>query len=623
MFDSTKGSARERLNIDEAELLKRRGSLILDERRTRPQYFDGRFLTARDLTREQNYFLSRQADLGQASGGGVVHGLIVEEGPTSSSIVIQPGHGVTAAGDLVLLQEPLTVNIANLAEIQQLGVAFGLSQLPNQPLQTRTGLFIVTLRPVEFTDNPIASYPTSITGPRTVEDGDIVEAVAVTLIPYVDRSGNADVNQRRAAAAREIFVEQVRRGAPENALPLAMIAMDLGVVRWVDPYLARREVGALQTSFFGLGQAPRALREAHLIQYQRHLREVLEERGENARITATEHFRALPPAGPMPIGSVGADDFTQYFFPIEVDVSLTVIPSDELAALVEESLTLPPIDLTLSGEDLESTSVLALLPVERRDWQAIRASLTQIERQLKPAVPGLVALRKPIQALQLLRPGALAPIVNPGNIVDQNWRNAFARVVTLLGGFRTLWYARRRNTQITPQPNAATKVFAVLGDDIAIERELTDRMESLGLQTALTRLKSRSTAEAGAAMVALLSSPKIQQSKVLTMSAIEEFESESALNQSAALKVATRFDEPNFGEGIRRLEEALPSLKEDSTLIKRVAGSGLAPELDQLARLLSDEKLRILAEQIGEAGKARDSRKLNNLLASKIKESPV
>src|SRR5262245_7905115 len=117
MFDSTQGSTRERLNIDDAELLKQRGSLILDERRTRPQYFDGRFLTARDLTREQDYFLSRQADLGQASGGGVVHGLIVEKGPTDSSIVIRPGHGVTAAGDLVLLQEQLTVNIANLAEI--------------------------------------------------------------------------------------------------------------------------------------------------------------------------------------------------------------------------------------------------------------------------------------------------------------------------------------------------------------------------------------------------------------------------------------------------------------------------------------------------------------------------
>ncbi|MCI0744223.1 MAG: hypothetical protein L0Y58_02355 [Verrucomicrobia subdivision 3 bacterium] len=619
MFNSTQGSARERLNKDQAELLRHRRALIINDSRILSQFFDGKFLTANDLTREQNYFLSRQADLGQASGGGIVHGLLVTEGATAGSIIIHPGHGITAAGELVLLDEELTINLADIASIQQLNARLGLSPLPSEPLRTRSGLFIVALRPIEFTDNPIASYPTSITGTRTVEDSDIVEAVVVTLIPYADRGGNADAGQRRAAVARELFVERGRRGVPENALPLAMIALERRFVRWIDPYLVRREAGAVHTNFFGVGQAPRALREAHLIQYQQHLRDVLEERGENARITAAEHFRALPPAGPMPIGSVNLDDFTQSYFPVEMDVQLTVVPSDELAAVIEESLALPPIDLTLGGDEHETTSVLALLPVERRDWQAIRTSLSPVVRQLRPVVPGLVAIRKPIQALQLLKPVGFIPVANPGAIVDQNWRNAFGHVVSLLDGFRTLWYVRRRNTEIT-SPFAGVTVIP--RDDEGNERDLNDRMKDFGLQPSLTRLRSRATAEAGAGIVALLSSSKLVPSRLLLAGALEELGEEKTLDQSAVLRVANRFDHPKLGEGMRRLEEALPALKKDSPLTKRLAGIGNLPELDRLARLLPDDELRELAKQIEAAAKEKSATKLKRLLERRIGEMP-
>ena len=65
-------AAREFIERNDANALLDTGSLVLDERRKRPRYFDGRFLAARDLTREQTYFLTRQADLGRAGGSGVV-----------------------------------------------------------------------------------------------------------------------------------------------------------------------------------------------------------------------------------------------------------------------------------------------------------------------------------------------------------------------------------------------------------------------------------------------------------------------------------------------------------------------------------------------------------------------
>lgn len=623
MFNTTQGPARARLDSDQVRELRGRGALVINEGRTLTQYFDGRFLTARDLTRDQNYFLSRQADLGQAGGGGVVHGLLVAGQPQDTRLTISPGHGITVAGELVLLPEALTINLANIAEIQQLNVQLELSRVPSEPPRTRSGIFIVALRPIEFTDNPIASYPTSLTGPRTVEDSDIVEAVAVTLIPYVDRVGSADLEQRRAAIARELFVERARRGVPENALPLAMIAIERGRLLWVDPYLVRREAGALPTSFFGLGQAPRVLREAHLLQYQRQLRETLIERGANARLTAAETFRALPPAGPLPFGSLNANDFTQTFFPVEVDVRLTVIPIDELGAIVEESLTLPPIDLLANADELEATSVLILLPVERRNWQAIRAALTQIERELRPAVPGLVAMRKPIQALQLLKPIALLPTLDPGAIVDQNWRNALNQVSSVLDGIKVLWYVRRRNVLLgAPQTNLSGPIIIANGNDVRVERELDERIGALKLERAVEGLRRRSTAAANAGIVTLLASAKVSESRLLLASAVEELEQEKTLDQSAVAHVAARFDHPKLGEGLRRLEVALPALKEDSQLVKRLTAAGKAPELDRLARLLPDAELQELAGELAAAAREKTAAKLNRLLERRLKEMP-
>ena len=157
MFDPTRGPARERIDQDEVEALRKAGTLVTDDRRRRPLYFDGRFLAARDLTREQNYFLTRQADLGRAGGAGVVAGLLVTAGETASSLRITAGHGVTTAGELVVLPDTITIQLADIAQIQRLDAAFGLLPIPREPARNRSGLFGVALRPVEFTANPTAA----------------------------------------------------------------------------------------------------------------------------------------------------------------------------------------------------------------------------------------------------------------------------------------------------------------------------------------------------------------------------------------------------------------------------------------------------------------------------------
>src|SRR5262245_17197940 len=141
MLDFTRGVAREPLDPDEFERQRRANAVVIDSRRRRPRYFDGRFLAARDLTREQAYFLGRQADLARAGGAGVVQGLAVQRGPTATSIRIGPGHGVTPGGELVVLGRDLTVDLAEVVQTQRLDAAFGIARLPAEAARNRTGLF--------------------------------------------------------------------------------------------------------------------------------------------------------------------------------------------------------------------------------------------------------------------------------------------------------------------------------------------------------------------------------------------------------------------------------------------------------------------------------------------------
>jgi len=94
------GTLRERVDALEVQNLLDRRVLVVEEHRRRPRYFDGRFLAARDLTRDQSYFLARQSATARAVGSGVVEGLEVGRGgPTT--LTIAAGFGFTPSGELV------------------------------------------------------------------------------------------------------------------------------------------------------------------------------------------------------------------------------------------------------------------------------------------------------------------------------------------------------------------------------------------------------------------------------------------------------------------------------------------------------------------------------------------
>jgi len=594
------GPARELIDLSELRKVQAKGTIVTDDRRRRPLWFDGRFLDAQALNAEQNYFLARQSDIGRVAGSGVIAGLGVSAHPTKArTIAIEAGHGLTPTGSQVVLPHQLVVDLAAVSEIQRLDASFGLVRIPKGSPFNRTGLYIVALRTVEYTGHPISAYPTQIDGPRTVHDGSVIEATAVSLIPYPDAGAGTELEQRRQHVVREIFFEESRKGQPENVLPLAMLALDHGIIKWLDVFMVRREIGLRERNTWGLGLSPRPLRAAHLRQYDVHLQELQARLGSNARIIASEHFSILPPAGPMPVTGINGTDFSHTFFPAEMDVELSLVPEDELPALIEDALLLPPLDLHLTGEAQESTSVLVVMPVARHRFKRLGQSLSSLSRSLPAAQPGMLAKRKPIAALnQLLLRRTMTPVLPEVVTADSLWR-------TELSQQTQLWYLRRRNLHYKAEVTSWS--VDLRGDEAVMDKLVADRVATLDLQGRFDTLLLRGTSSAKAELTAFMASPLLRQgSDAVVKAAVAELEKVATLDSVAVMKVAERYTNPAFGEGLALVEKS-EALAGDSRVVENIAKTGLLPELDRLSLTLPPEEFKTLTLDLAVAGGSEDA----------------
>lgn len=594
------GPARELVDLSELLQAQNKGTIVTDDRRRRPLWFDGRFLDAQALNAEQDYFLARQNDFGRVAGFGVITGLgVMAHATKARTITIEAGHGLTPSGSQVVLPQALVVDMAAVAETRRLDASFGLSAIPKAPPFNRTGLYIIALRTVEYTGNPISAYPTHIDGPRTVHDGSVIEATAVTLIPYPNPGAGTELEQRRKHVVREIFFEESRKGQPEDVLPLAMVALDNGIIKWLDVFMVRREIGLRERKVWGLGLSPRPLRAAHLRQYDIHLQGLQARLGSGARIIASEHFTILPPAGPMPVSGVNGADFSHSFFPAEMDVELSIIPEDELSALIEDAMLLPPLDLSLSGAAQESTSVLVVMPVARHQFRRLSQSLPTLTRELTAAQPGMLAKRKPIAALnQLLLRRTLTPILPEVLTTDSRWR-------TELGNQSQLWYLRRRNLHYKAEVTSWS--VDMRGEEAVMDGLVTERITTLNLKGRFDNLLSRGTSTASAELNAFMASPLLRTgSAAVVKAAVAELEKVERLDSVAVMKVAERFTNPSFGEGLARVESS-EAFVGNSQVVESVASSGLLPELDRLSRTLPPEEFKTLTNELAAAGGTNDA----------------
>jgi hypothetical protein len=531
------------LSTDALQRLLGNSALVLDGLRRRPRYFDGKFLTGADLTRDQDYIRQRQADLARATGTGVITGLqvSVEGSAGGEQVVIRPGHGVTPSGDLVMVTTRRRVPLLDLPTTERLDSTLGLRAIPRSPLGRRTGLFLLALRPVEFSANPIAAYPTSIAGPRQIEDSEIIEATAITMIPYPDTGGAATLAEARRHVARKIFLGEAV-GLPQDALPLAMVAMERGTVRWVDVAMVRRETGADTPLAVSIGARPRPLAEAFVTQYRTHLMDVLIERrrgGLSDAFAAMQYFAALPSAGPMPAAAILPDafGFRQLWFPPALDVTVSFVPADEIAVIVEESLAMPPIDFSADPAELDATGVVVLAPVSRQRLQkfltalekptiAVRPDPSQGLRQTPLATLQALSVRRSRFAETARRDAAAEAQAAAAEATIRAWQAAWAEAVAAIqptaGLTPLVWYIRRR---AVPSEAKVTGIAVPIGtDDAALTRAVAARLADLNLTPRVTAINARATPFAVARINAFLGAPRISASDILVASAVRDLE---------------------------------------------------------------------------------------------------
>ncbi len=621
------------------------GALIVDSGRRRPFYFDGRFLTADDLTADQNYIRSRQSDLAQALGAGVIRGLMVGLGTQAASnsptITIEPGSGVTPGGDIVNIATRQTLALSALPEGAQLDAQLGVKVLPAASSINRSGLFVLALRPIEYSANPTAAYPTTLDGQRTVKDGDIIEATAITLIPYPDRSGVENAAAKRSRVAREIFFDRQKPGVLQDALPLAMLCLEGGALRWLDVFMVRREVGAESTLSAGLSQRPRALLEAWHKQHQDQIDDI-DTATLSSGFAATRQFEVLPPVGQLPVSTLrfetqlGQLTLLQSYFPPLVDCEFAFIPSDELAALVQDGLALPPIDLRAADEDLDHLSLLIVAPVTRQELEAHKRALQSVVRPIKAAASGLVAKRSPLESLiRLSQASVFEPPTTLVNLTPAEQALAWQRAVeatraqlnAAMQGRGMFWYVRRRQLPYTAEISSATLRLA--GDAAAIDEAVDTRMRADTSITEFTRITSRIPTLARADVANLLAGPRLAVSeglpnRVLATSDLLRRSAFSALSTRAAvleaeqrtlahddvLTIARRFGDPRLGEGFDALVQAADADTQGQLrspeVVQAVADSGVAPDLDRAARALPTAQQAVFATRLSAAARSAD-----------------
>jgi len=320
--------------------------------------------------------------------------------------------------------------------------------------------------------------------------------------------------------------------------------------------------------------------------------------------------------GALP-AAVVAEDFTQIFFPPEINVDLSIVPEDELPALVEEALMLPPINLKLNGDDQESTSVLLLVPVARDQVHELSTQLGgALVRDLRPAAVGLVASRRPLEVLRGIRlPAVLVPPgVDEAAEADARWRTALASA-------NRLWFVRRRNLNISSAvvgllaavgPDGAPRIAMQEAEPLRIEEKRNVREDvpgtgenipgTVGMPAALDQQLSRTGLRAdfdrmieGAApevqplIYDLLQQPQVAGDPLVLRAAIADLA--AAGGDAAAVKrAAKRYSRRGLGSGLKLLAEAEPRLRSKQTAAN-LALSGQLPEIDRIGeRLLEVQK---------------------------------
>ena len=346
-------------------------------------FFNGRLLSARDLTREQ--LANREADrrLGKAVGEGIAYGLEVSKSNASTQgspvVTVEAGLAINHIGQTLTLTAKTDVALARRATPGASNTDFFGECVP---LQSGTyvagaGVYLLTIAPAQGTEGRAATHSLESTNASCSTDATVsaVQFRLVQLDQQISPTDMLDQNHLQNLIAYKCFgvdntsnfpadpftTDQEKYGLLDSLRPawLTECEVPLAILYWtlvdgikfIDLWSVRRQLfprSADKTWPFLTTARRRSEGMAMFLEFAEQLDAMRETLPNPAQIRAVDHFRYLPPVGIVPLQS---NQFQQGFHKDLFFDTITRHPENlhiegaRVEALVHAALHYPPVDL--------------------------------------------------------------------------------------------------------------------------------------------------------------------------------------------------------------------------------------------------------------------------------------
>jgi hypothetical protein len=358
------------------------GEAILDGGRRSVNFFNGRLLSAEDLSQEQTANQDARRALGQTGGEGIAYGLEVVRPsgfPVQTPVVtVKPGLAVNRRGCAIYLPDQIDLALTRPTN-PEFAIANGFSDcVPLQPgvYLAGVGVYLLVMMPARGTEGRAAVSGLGNAGANcgvrynlegvqfrlvtlNLGENELIDEGRLQNNVAYDCFGVADAGVQSFAAdpfgtplAGYGLLDGLRfNGALTDCdIPLAVVEWTVQGLGFIDRWAVRRRLTRPSPTLHWpllMGERRMSEAEAMFLQFEEQIEAMrLDETGLN-QLRVTDRFTFLPSAGLLPViddGSPSGFD-VQTFFGDFASNDIAITDGRLLRQLMQEALFHDPIDL--------------------------------------------------------------------------------------------------------------------------------------------------------------------------------------------------------------------------------------------------------------------------------------